>query len=333
MNFAELFAVSFTALRRNKLRSFLTLLGVIIGVMTVVGVVSVISGLNTYVSEKVLNLNPDVLVFTKYGITRSRAEYLEARKRKPVTLFDKELVERECRSCSAVGAEIDAQVTARLGNLKLAGVQLTGYTANMASMLNVDLESGRFFSQVEDDHAAAAAVIGYDVKDQIFPGVNPIGKTLYISGYPIQVVGLQAKQGNVFGEDRDNVIFAPLSFVRKVFTSRQDLALFVRPRTGMAGLDVTEDEVRSILRSARRTKFGASRPVRDRWLGGDSGAVEISDRCRFPGDDSDFRDLARRRRDRHREHHVRLRRRADEGDRPSHGSGRPAQGHPPPVPS
>src|SRR5947209_17708448 len=105
MSLSEVFGMALQALRRNKLRSFLTLLGVIIGVATVVSVVSVISGLNRYVHEKVLLLNPDVLAFTKYGIIRNRNEFVLARKRKPMTLREARTVERECRTCGAVGAQ------------------------------------------------------------------------------------------------------------------------------------------------------------------------------------------------------------------------------------
>src|SRR2546422_394378 len=105
MRLSELFSVSLQALRLNKLRSGLTLLGVIIGVMTVVSVLSVISGLNDYVLNKVINLNPDVLVFTRYGIIRNRMEFVMARKRKPVTTRDLQVVRAECRSCAAVGAQ------------------------------------------------------------------------------------------------------------------------------------------------------------------------------------------------------------------------------------
>src|SRR5436309_4223425 len=170
MGFSELFAVSLQALRLNKLRSGLTLLGVIIGVMTVVAVLSVISGLNDYVLNKVVNLNPDVLVFTKYGIIRSRQEFILTQRRKPVTDRDLQVVRAECRSCAAVGAQAQQIATVHAGPRKLADVPITGYTANIATLLNVDLQAGRFFTSLEDEHAAAVAVIGYDVKDQLFPG-------------------------------------------------------------------------------------------------------------------------------------------------------------------
>lgn len=260
MSFSELLQVSLQALRRNKLRSFLTLLGVIIGVMTVVAVVSVISGLNGYVRDKVLNLNPDVLVFTKYGIIRNRQEWLLAKKRKPITIRDAQLVEKECRSCAAVGTSVRQQANVHAGSRKLSNVQIQGYSANMESMLNVDLEAGRFFTPVEDTHAAPVAVIGYDVKEQCFPAVNPVGRTLSIGGYPVTVIGLQSKLGNVLGESKDNVVFLPVSFVRKIMTSSEDLAIFVRPVGGMSGVDRTQDEVRTILRSFRRTSFSAEDP-------------------------------------------------------------------------
>ena len=260
MNFSELLQVAVTALRRNKLRSFLTLLGVIIGVMTVVAVVSVISGLNGYVQDKVMNLSPDVLVFTKYGIIRGRQEYLLAKKRKPITMRDAQLVAKECRSCAAVGTSVNDQANVHAGSRKLSNVQIEGYSANMETMLNVDLEAGRFFTPVEEAHASPVAVIGYDVKDQCFPTVNPIGRTLSIGGYPVTVIGLQSKLGNVFGQSKDNVVFLPVSFVRKIMTSREDLAIFVRPVGGMAGVDRTQDEVRTILRSLRRTSFSSEDP-------------------------------------------------------------------------
>jgi putative ABC transport system permease protein len=191
MGFSELFAVSLQALRLNKLRSGLTLLGVIIGVMTVVSVLSVISGLNDYVLNKVVNLNPDVIVFAKYGIIRSRQEFIMATKRKPVTLRDLQIVSAACRSCAAVGAQAQQFANVHLGPRKLSNVPVTGYTANVLTMLNVDLEAGRFFTALEDEHAAPVAIIGNDIKDQLFPKPIP-SAARYVHGYPLRVIGLQS---------------------------------------------------------------------------------------------------------------------------------------------
>ncbi|MGE5347114.1 MAG: ABC transporter permease [Acidithiobacillales bacterium] len=260
MPVGELVSVALGALRLNKLRSGLTLLGVIIGVMTVVSVLSIISGLNDYVTTKVVNLNPDVLVFTKYGIIRNRAEFILARKRKAITMRDLRVVAEQCRSCGEVGAQAQQTASVHVGRHKLEGVQVTGYSANAASLLNVDLEGGRFFSPSEEQHAAPVAVIGYDVKDQLFPTLDPIGKVVSVNGYPLRVIGLQTRLGKVLGQNKDNVIFVPITFLQKVMTSDDGIAVLVRPSAGMKGLAETEDEVRTILRSLRKTTFRADDP-------------------------------------------------------------------------
>ncbi|HJQ97163.1 MAG TPA: ABC transporter permease [Candidatus Polarisedimenticolaceae bacterium] len=260
MNVRELFATSLRSLGSHKLRSGLTLLGVIIGVMTVVAVVSVISGLNAFVTENLINLNPDVLVFTKYGILRSRAEFLMANRRKPLTMAECRLVEAHCRSCAAVGAQVNYGAAVKAGRHKLGGVDVTGYTANADSMMNLDLDSGRFFNPTEEAHAAPVAIIGADVKDAIFPGIDAIGRTLYVRGYPVRVIGVQKKLGRMLGQARDKVMFVPITFLQKVLISDEGLSIMVRPTGGMAGLDRVEDEVRTILRSARKTRFSADDP-------------------------------------------------------------------------
>jgi putative ABC transport system permease protein len=260
MGFGELLAVALQALRLNKLRSSLTLLGVIIGVMTVVSVLSVISGLNDYVLTKVVNLNPDVLVFAKYGIIKSRTEFVLASRRKPVTRRDLEIVSRECRSCAAVGAQAQQFANVHLGPRKLSNVNVTGYTANALTLLNVDLEAGRFFTPAEDEHAMPVAIIGHDIKDQLFPNLDPVGRTVYVNGYPLRVIGLQSKLGNVLGQNRDNVLFVPLAFLQKVMTANDGIAIMARPVGGMKGVAVMEDEVRTLLRSLRRTPFRTEDP-------------------------------------------------------------------------
>ena len=260
MHLRELFATSFRSLGSHKLRSALTLFGVVIGVMTIVAVVSAISGLNEFVATNLINLNPDVLVFTRYGILRSRSEFLLANRRKPLTTADLRLVEANCRSCAAVGAQTGQTAAVKSGNHKLGAVQVTGYTANAITMLNLDLETGRFFNPSEEEHATPVAIIGADVKDEIFPGVDPINRTLFVHGYPMRVIGVQKRLGKMLGQARDKVLFVPISFLTKVLSADHGLAILVRPEGGMAGLDRAQDEVRTLLRSARKTRFMADDP-------------------------------------------------------------------------
>ena len=260
MKSAELLRLSASALTRHKMRAFLTLLGVIIGVATVVGVVSVISGLNSYVNDKVIGLNPDIVIFTKYGIITSREEWLIARKRRSITLTDMEIIRRECRLCEQVGGRGDRTRPVKYLDRKLADVEIQGHTANMGEAMSFDIATGRYFTSAEYDHASAVGVIGWDVQDQLFPHVDPVGRVLKIDGYPIKVIGTLAKQGNVMGQSQDNVIYLPLTFFKKHVAPSEDIGVFIKPKGGVAMVGQTTDEVRSILRSLRKTKFDKDDP-------------------------------------------------------------------------
>ena len=260
MRTVELFRLSSSALTRHKMRAFLTLLGVIIGVATVVGVVSVISGLNTYVKDKLFGLNPDIVIFTKYGIITSREEWLIARKRRDVTLTDMRVVAQECRLCEEVGAEGERNRPVKYLDRKLSDVEIQGHTANMTSLLRVDIASGRYFTGSEYDHSEAVAVIGWDVQDQLFGSQDPIGRIMKIDGYPVKIVGTLVKQGNVMGQSRDNVIYIPLTLFKNHIAPTQDIAIFIKPVGGVEGANAATDEVRTILRSLRKTKFDKDDP-------------------------------------------------------------------------
>jgi putative ABC transport system permease protein len=257
---SELFRVSASALTRHKLRAFLTLLGVIIGVATVVAVVSVISGLNSYVKDKVIGLNPDIVIFDKYGIITSREEWLLAMKRRSITMTDMEIVRRECRLCSQVGARGDRRRPVKYEDRKLGEVEIQGHTPNMVEAMTFDVANGRYFTDTEYDHAAAVAVIGWDVQDQLFPNLDPIGRIFKIDGYPVKVIGTLAKQGSVMGQSQDNVVYVPLTLFKKHIAPSEDIAIFIKPKGGVEAVTATTDEVRTILRATRKTKFDKEDP-------------------------------------------------------------------------
>ena len=260
MTTAELFRVSSSALTRHKMRAFLTLLGVIIGVATVVAVVSVISGLNSYVKDKVIGLNPDIVIFTKYGVITSREEWLIARKRRPVTMDDMRVVQRECRLCEQVGARGDRTRPVKYEDRKLSDVEVQGHTPNMGEAMKFDISSGRYFTQTEYDHADAVAVIGWDVQDQLFGTQDPVGRIFKIDGYPVKVIGTLAKQGNVLGQSQDNVVYLPLTLFKKHIAPTDDIGIFIKPVGGVEGVTAATDEVRAILRALRKTKFDKDDP-------------------------------------------------------------------------
>jgi putative ABC transport system permease protein len=130
----------------------------------------------------------------------------------------------------------------------------------MTSLLRVDIATGRYFTASEYDHAAAVAVIGWDVQDQLFPNQDPIGRIMKIDGYPVKVVGTLVKQGNVMGQSRDNVMYIPLTLFKNHIAPTQDIAIFIKPVGGVEGATAAVDEVRTILRSLRKTKFDKDDP-------------------------------------------------------------------------
>lgn len=260
MTTSELFRVSSAALSRHKLRAFLTLLGVIIGVATVVGVVSVIAGLNTYVKDKVIGLNPDVVIFDKYGIITSREEWLMARKRRNLTLTDMEVVQRECRRCAVVGARGDRRRPLKAESRELPDVEIQGHTPNMSAVMNFDINNGRYFTEAEYNQSAPVAVIGWDVQDELFPNVDPIGRTMKIDGYPVRIIGTIKKLGSVMGQSQDMVVYVPLTLYHKHIAPDDDIGIFVKPKGGVEAVTATTDEVRTILRSLRKTPYAGDDP-------------------------------------------------------------------------
>lgn len=257
----ETLRIASEALRRHMLRSFLTLLGVIIGVMTVVSVVSVIAGLNNYVSTQLFNLSPDVFIATQFGIITSREEFLEALKRKRLDLDDMRAIMEHCKTCGVVSAQTQDRMSVRRAGHQLGGVTVFGGSANLADTKNVDLDAGRFFTPSEDRHSASVAVIGTDVRDELFGRLDPVGRMFKVNGRNFTVIGVLRKQGSVLGQNQDNQMYIPLSTFSKGFGARRSIGIGIRPIKGIPGMQECMDEVRVILRARKHTGFRAKDPI------------------------------------------------------------------------
>ncbi len=257
----ELLRVAWKAVTAHKLRSFLTLLGVIIGVMTVVAVVAVISGLNNYVATKIFTLSPDVYVVTRWGIITSRDEWLAALKRKPISKTELEQATRLARLADKVGASTGVTRLARYENRKLSDVQVQGTTANVAEIRNLDLESGRFFTETENEHRSFVAVIGSDVRDELFPRIDPIGRAVSLNGIPFTVIGVLVKQGSVLGQSQDTIVYVPRETLCKAWGGVRNIGIFVQAKGGVPGVPASMDEMRTIFRALRHTDPNAPDPV------------------------------------------------------------------------
>jgi putative ABC transport system permease protein len=256
----ELLREALRALRANGLRSGLTLLGIIIGVGTLVGVIAVISGLDAFVKDKVIQLAPDVYVVQRFGIIRSREEFLDALKRRDVDWNDYEVVSRTLRRAEGVAAEAVTGSTVKFRDRRLADVRVQGTTANFGPMLRLDIVAGRYFTTGEDTAAAAVVIIGADVKDELFPQLDPLGRTMLVGGASYRIIGLLEKQGRVLGEERDRKVFIPIQAFRRQFGIRQGINLLIQARGGVDGVDASVDEVRALVRALRHTPFRGPDP-------------------------------------------------------------------------
>ena len=227
---------------------------------TLVGVISVITGLDAFVHEKIIQLAPDVYVVTKFGIIRSREEFLDALKRRDFDWNDYQVAERTLRLADGVAAEAVGNSAVKFRDRRLADVRVQGTTANFGPMLRLDIVDGRFFSPAEDEAALAVVIIGSDVKDELFPQLDPLARTMLVGGTPYRVIGVLNKQGRVLGEERDRKVFMPIQAFRRQFGTRDSLNLLIKARDGVGGVDASVDEVRTLIRALRHTPFRGPDP-------------------------------------------------------------------------
>jgi len=229
-------------------------------VTTLVGVASVISGLNSYVSERVIQLSPDVFVVTKFGIIRSREEFLDALKRPDIVYRDIEVLTSELTKADAVAADAGTQATVKAMGRHLANMQIHGTTANYGTILNLDIAAGRYFTEGEVQAGDAVAVIGWDIKDELFPTLDPVGRTIVVGGSTFRVIGLVAQQGRTLGQSQDNQVWVPINAFRKTWGRQRSIDVVVKASGGVAGVAASLEEVRAVLRALRHTPFRAPDP-------------------------------------------------------------------------
>lgn len=244
-------------LRAHKLRSLLTLIGVILAVTTLVAVMSVLAGLNGYIADRVANLGANVFVVDRFGIITSGDEWVKAQKRPPITLEEYERLAETMGTAERIAAIEQWSSDIREGNDLLEDVSIVGVTPNYPEIRNLGLANGRFLTPADELHRAPVCFIGADVAKKFFLNVDAIGKTLRAGTHSYQVVGVAQAIGSVFGQSQDNFILIPLGTYRKEWHSqRQSLTLFVQARTAEI-LEPSEDEARMLLRAWRHIPYDA----------------------------------------------------------------------------
>jgi putative ABC transport system permease protein len=255
--YADAARIALQSIFAHKLRAFLTLIGIIIGVASVVVVGAAIQGLNTYVMEKVtavLGVNHFMIARMAHQGELSEEEWDKMNRRnKRLELEDYEWIRDNCVACSEVGAQLQNQVDLKQNGEELFGVQVQGCTPNMVSVEDKTIGDGRFFLQQEYDTAAMVLVIGDDLKEKFFPGQDPVGKTLSVRGLPMTVVGVEEKRGSMLGQSFDKVMYMPLTAYRKIFGGRQSIQIHGKAATRESFQKAIED-ARTALRNKHKLK-------------------------------------------------------------------------------
>jgi len=256
INVGESVAMAMSSLWSSKLRTFLTLLGIIIGVLTIIAVVSIIQGLNNYVYSKMAFYGANDFSITKFSIgIRSIQEFREQLKRKNILLEDMRLLRRRCQSCELIGASTATTRTVKYGPQSLKDVGIRGITHKDHLIGNVlELERGRHLLKEDEDHSRSVCVIGADVFEKLFPYTDPVGQRIKVGQQNFLVVGLGKAKGKILGMTQDNYINIPITTFQKIYGSRRSIDINIHT-SSQEQLENAQEEVRTILRAKRHLTF------------------------------------------------------------------------------
>jgi len=240
----------------NKLRTFLTLLGIIIGVLTIITVVSIIQGLNNYVYTKMAFFGANDFSVSKTSMMiTSIKQWREEQKRKKFILEDMRLVRRLCKSCELVGANVNTSRTAkyRSESLKNVGVRGITYLDHMIGSV-VELKGGRHISKDDEDRSRYVCIIGADIQDKLFPSLDPLGKRIKIGKQNFFIIGLGEKKGKLLGFSQDNYIRIPITTFQKIYGERRSITINIHTAS-QEQMAIAQNEVRTVFRSKRHVSF------------------------------------------------------------------------------
>ena len=266
--FSETFRLALDSLRAHKLRSFLTLLGVILAVTTLVVVMSFVAGMNFYVADRIANLGANVFIVDRFGIITSHDAWVKAQKRPLLTMDEFEYVRDNMKIANAVAALDDRNMDLKAGNERLERTDVMGVTPNYTDVRNIGVAQGRMITEADDEHRAQIVFIGTDVAAKLFPNVDPIGKTLHAETHEYQVVGVATPIGSAFGQSQDNFVIMPIHTYQREFHKQNDwVGIFVQaPNAEM--MEPSKDEARMLMRARRHLAYDA--PDNFAILGSDS---------------------------------------------------------------
>jgi putative ABC transport system permease protein len=246
-------------IRTHKMRSGLLILGVAIGVTTVLAMVTVMSGLGKRIEEDIMSADRPYLMITRYDPIGGEEDRRDILRRKRLTEDDVRAIESSCATVDKVDFQIDSG--GRFQVLRFEGertdlISVVGVSHNFSSMFNLEIDEGRFYNEFELDRRRRVVVLGYGPSQDLFPNRDPIGKQIKIGSQEFEVVGTMASRKHIFGSIGDNFAAVPYTTFEKDFSGEYDdhvIALTVKP--GYT-LEEAKEEVTALLRVRRKVEPG-----------------------------------------------------------------------------
>jgi putative ABC transport system permease protein len=257
MPYSEAFKLALQSLWANKLRSILTLIGVVMGVASVIMVITLVNGANRYVSTKISGYGADVIDVSRMpSVIFSAQDYFRFQKRKMIHMDDYRAVRDACGQCSEVGAMLQNSKNVVYSGHSSNNTEVRGSTWTMLSLMNIDIALGRGFTPADDDHGTHDAIVGYDVVDNLMGDIDPIGKEIRVDGIPYTSVGVGDRQGKTLGQSQDNWVAVPISTYQQTYGYNDSIDILARIIGGADGMERAKDEVRVLLRTRRHDAPG-----------------------------------------------------------------------------
>jgi putative ABC transport system permease protein len=256
MQFTEAFKLALQSLWANKMRTVLTLIGVVMGVASVIMVITLVNGANKYVSTKLSGYGADVFTVTREGLVFNADEYFKYQKRKILRFEDYQAVRDNCAECGDVGALLNRSTNVVYNGHSSNNTSLRGYTWTMIGLNNIDIALGRAFTQADEDHGTHNAIVGYDIVDNLLGDGDPIGKELRVDGVPYTIVGVGDRQGKTLGQSMDNWVVVPITTYQQTYGYNDSLTIYARANGNAEVMERAKDDVRVLMRTRRHNAPG-----------------------------------------------------------------------------
>lgn len=251
----EATGIALSELRAHKLRSFLTLLGIVISTATLITVMSLVNGLNGYIATHVANLGTNTFIVSEYKWAQGYEAYLKARLvNRPVRMDEYEFLRDNLTGYEHIGAEANLSADVKYARQDVESVLINGVTPSLIGIGQAEVASGRYITDSDMQHRSLVCFIGNDLVDKFFPNVDPLGKEVIIRGIPFEVVGYAKKIGSTFGQSQDNFAQIPLTTYMKLFQVNPELNIFIQAWTSEQIPQLT-GETEALMRLKRHISY------------------------------------------------------------------------------